>query len=106
MLEDAADILGDREGALARELTKKFEEVRRGKLSEIALSARETPPKGEIVVLIERRSEKIRESVPEERLREQMQTMSVRDAVDFITAETGLPRRQVYQMAVKLSGEA
>ena len=105
MLEDAADILGDREGALARELTKKFEEVRRGKLSEIALSARETPPKGEIVVLIERRSEKIRESVPEERLREQMQTMSVRDAVDFITAETGLPRRQVYQMAVKLSGE-
>jgi 16S rRNA (cytidine1402-2'-O)-methyltransferase len=106
MLEDAAEILGDREGALARELTKKFEEVRRGKLSEIALSARDTPPKGEIVVLIERRSEKIRESVPEERLREQMQTMSVRDAVDFITAETGLPRRQVYQMAVKLSGEA
>jgi 16S rRNA (cytidine1402-2'-O)-methyltransferase len=102
MLADAAEILGDREAALARELTKKFEEVRRGTLSELALSASEQPPKGEIVVLVDRRSEKISESVPELALKQRMQEMSIRDAVDLVAAETGLPRRKVYQMALEI----
>lgn len=102
MLADAAEILGDRDAALARELTKKFEEVRRGTLSELALSASEQPPKGEIVVLVDRRSEKISESVPELALKQRMQEMSIRDAVDLVAAETGLPRRKVYQMALEI----
>ena len=53
MLGDAAATLGpDRPAALCRELTKKFEEIRRGTLAELALGAEETPPKGEIVVAI------------------------------------------------------
>lgn len=102
MLADAAEILGDRQAALARELTKKFEEVRRGTLSELALSASQHPPKGEIVVLVDRRSEKISESVPELALKQRMQEMSIRDAVDLVAAETGLPRRKVYQMALEI----
>ena len=52
-LEDAAAVLGERQAAVTRELTKLFEEVRRGSLAELAQAyAREPPPKGEVVVVI------------------------------------------------------
>jgi 16S rRNA (cytidine1402-2'-O)-methyltransferase len=44
---------GERKAALARELTKKFEEVRRGTLSDLLNSVRENPPKGEIVLVVD-----------------------------------------------------
>jgi 16S rRNA (cytidine1402-2'-O)-methyltransferase len=52
-LDDLAEILGPRPAAIARELTKLHEEVRRGTLDELASGAREDPPRGEIVVVIE-----------------------------------------------------
>jgi 16S rRNA (cytidine1402-2'-O)-methyltransferase len=52
-LSDLAIVLGDRPAALARELTKKFEEVRRGMLSELLAGVRRTPPKGEMVIVIQ-----------------------------------------------------
>src|ERR687894_2225835 len=53
MLADAAEVLGERQAVVARELTKMFETVRRGTLPELARQfAEEGPPKGEIVVLI------------------------------------------------------
>jgi 16S rRNA (cytidine1402-2'-O)-methyltransferase len=52
-LADMADVFGDRPAAVARELTKKFEEVRRGSLAELAAHYEsEGPPRGEIVVLV------------------------------------------------------
>src|ERR687895_1574965 len=52
-LADAAEVLGERQAVVARELTKLFETVRRGTLPELAAQfAQEGPPKGEIVVLI------------------------------------------------------
>jgi 16S rRNA (cytidine1402-2'-O)-methyltransferase len=51
-LEDALQILGDREAAVARELTKKFEEVLRGSLSELIQDMIKKPRKGEMVVLV------------------------------------------------------
>jgi 16S rRNA (cytidine1402-2'-O)-methyltransferase len=50
-LEDALEILGDRQAALAKELTKMFESVKRGRLSEL-LAQLEKQPKGEYVVII------------------------------------------------------
>jgi len=47
-----AEMLGGREAAVARELTKKFEEVVTGSISDLAARYSETPPKGEIVLLI------------------------------------------------------
>jgi 16S rRNA (cytidine1402-2'-O)-methyltransferase len=44
--------MGDREIVLARELTKKFEEIRRDKVSNIITHFKETKPKGEFVVII------------------------------------------------------
>ena len=52
MLQDALEVLGDREAAVAREITKKFEEVLRGNLSELIQEMTKKPRKGEMVVLI------------------------------------------------------
>lgn len=51
-LEDALEVFGDRQAAIAKELTKMFEAVRRGRLSEL-LAELEEKPKGEYVVVIE-----------------------------------------------------
>lgn len=100
----AAEILGsERPAALCRELTKKFEEVRRGTLAELAVSCEEMPPRGEIVLLIGRASSGlVSASDLEEHLKDALGRLSVRDAADEIAAEFGLPRRKVYQMALKL----
>ncbi|OAN72500.1 16S rRNA (cytidine(1402)-2'-O)-methyltransferase [Seohaeicola saemankumensis] len=104
MLRDCAEVLGaDRKAALCRELTKKFEEVISGTLQEIGDVCAERTLKGEMVVLIERKSsENIRESDVDQMLKEALKDKSVRDAADEVSARTGLARRQVYQMALKL----
>ena len=54
-LKDSYEVLGEREAAVARELTKLHEEIRHGRLSELAMHyANEENPRGEIVVLIDR----------------------------------------------------
>ncbi|MBV7394855.1 16S rRNA (cytidine(1402)-2'-O)-methyltransferase [Mameliella alba] len=106
MLESAKDVLGDREAAVCRELTKKFEETRRGPLSELAAHYRETPAKGEVVVLIGKGdSESVREFDLEQEVNKALETMSVRDAADFVSARFGVKRRPVYQMAMRLSAK-
>ena len=104
MLRDCAEVLGaDRKAALCRELTKKFEEVISGTLQEIGDVCAARSLKGEMVVLIERKSsENIRESDIDLMLKEALKDKSVRDAADEVSARTGLARRQVYQMALKL----
>lgn len=104
MLRDCAEVLGaDRKAALCRELTKKFEEVISGTLQEIGDVCAERTLKGEMVVLIERKSsENIRESDVDQMLKEALKDKSLRDAADEVSARTGLARRQVYQMALKL----
>lgn len=104
MLRDAAEVLGpDRQAAVCRELTKKFEEVIAGTLQETAKICAERTLKGEIVVLIDRKSsENIHESDLEGMLREALAGQTVRDAADAVAARTGLPRRQIYQMALKM----
>ena len=104
MLADAAEMLGaDRPAAMCRELTKKFEECRRGTLGELAENLAAGPIKGEVVVVIGRGEIKaISESVMTEMLEDALKRMSVRDAADVVAEGTGAPRRQVYQMALKL----
>ena len=104
MLRDAATVLGgERQAAVCRELTKKFEEVLRGTLDDLATLCSERPLKGEIVVLVDRgRLPKIREFDLDERLMAVLSEHSVRDAADMVAAELGLKRRQVYQRALEL----
>lgn len=105
MLAEAASVLGgDRPAALCRELTKKFEEVRRGTLAELADGCVEDPPRGEIVVLIgEGDSTNVSLSDLDSTLRDALTTMSVRDAADHATAVLGAKRRDAYQRALELS---
>ena len=99
------DVLGDRPAAVARELTKMYEDVRRGGLFELAESyAAEGPPKGEIVVVVGPPSEDASGVTNvDELLTEALTTMSVRDAATSVTAATGLPRRAIYSRALALS---
>ena len=107
MLGDAAEVLGgDRKAVVCRELTKKFEEARRGTLSELASYYGDNTAKGEIVVLIDRgHSENISESDVTTALEEALKTMSVRDASDFVAKMLGQPRRPIYQQAMKMRND-
>lgn len=105
MLADAADVLGpERQAAVCRELTKKFEEVRNGTLPELATFYEENPPKGEIVVLIGKgETGAVSETVMEDAIKEALKTMSVRDAADSVSVRLGIKRRPVYQLAMSLA---
>ncbi|MFY9239868.1 MAG: 16S rRNA (cytidine(1402)-2'-O)-methyltransferase [Roseovarius sp.] len=107
MLRDAAAILGGaREAAVCRELTKKFEEVQRGCLSDLAAEAAANPRKGEMVVLIARGdSENLSEDDVESMVKTALENMSVRDAADYVAAKTGQKRRMVYQIALRMAGD-
>ncbi|OUS33249.1 16S rRNA (cytidine(1402)-2'-O)-methyltransferase [Rhodobacterales bacterium 56_14_T64] len=102
-LADMAEVLGDRPAALCREITKKFEEVRRASLSELAAQLAEKGVKGEIVVLVDRsRAQEVNPEDLERDLRAAMQDNSVKDAADIVSKLHDLPRRKVYQLALKL----
>ena len=103
-LADMANILGaDRQAALCRELTKKFEEIRRGSLQELASEYQGASVKGEVVLLVDRaRSQSVSEADIETDLRAALETHSVRDAADLVSEMHNLPRRPIYQLALKL----
>ncbi|WP_298850520.1 16S rRNA (cytidine(1402)-2'-O)-methyltransferase [uncultured Ruegeria sp.] len=103
-LSDLAEGLGgDRQAALCRELTKKFEEIRRGSLADLAAEIQDKPAKGEIVLLVDRsHSQSVNESDVEEALKRALETHSVRDAADLVSEMYDLPRRPIYQKALKL----
>lgn len=104
MLRDAATALGaGRKTAMCRELTKKFEEIQRDTLENLAETYQAQTPKGEVVVLIDRsRSESVNHLDLETDLQRALKEMSMRDAVDLVAQAHGLPRRQVYQAALAL----
>jgi len=105
-MADLSSLLGNREAALARELTKKFETVRRGTLPDLAAAlASEGPPKGEIVLVI---GPPEAEGPPGEdridaALKAALEKHSQRDAVEIVAGELGLKRREVYARALRLS---
>ncbi|UOA16091.1 MULTISPECIES: 16S rRNA (cytidine(1402)-2'-O)-methyltransferase [Sulfitobacter] len=104
MLRDAATALGaERQAAMCRELTKKFEEVQRDTLENLAEFYQAKAPKGEVVVLIDRgRSDSVKQVDLETDLQRALKELSMRDAVDLVAQAHGLPRRQVYQAALAL----
>ena len=105
-LADAGAVLGPRPAAVARELTKRFEEVRRADLATLAAHyATAGPPKGEIVVVIGGADAAAGVASAEEvdaKLTLKLADASLRDAVRQVTAESGWTRANVYVRALAL----
>lgn len=105
---DLAATFGERDAAVARELTKRFEEVRREKLPALAAYYAAHPARGEITIVVGPAPE-ARPSEPksvDEALKEALQTHSMRDAVALVAAATGRPRSLVYARALAMKEEA
>lgn len=107
-LKDLHGVFGPREAAVCRELTKLYEEVRRGTLAELAAAyATEGAPKGEIVIVIGGAAETtVSVEDIDGALRRALATMTVRDAADVVAEAFQEPRRRVYQRALELSKDA
>ena len=92
-----------RYAAVCRELTKRFEEVQRGSLRQLADAFAGRSVKGEIVVLIDRADvAKADAETVEMALKVALATMTVKDASAAVAEAYALPRRDVYQMALKM----
>lgn len=103
-----AEVLGDRQAAVARELTKLHEEVRRGSLSELAAHYETAgAPKGEVTLLVGPPAA----SAPDHAridaaLRNALVFMPVKAAADLIAGLTGASRREIYARALELKDGA
>lgn len=105
LLGDLCDMWGrDRKAVLCRELTKKFEEVLTGSVSELLEQISDRTLKGELVVLLDRdREAPLDETDIDTALRKAMTSMRVKDAATAVAGALGVPRRQVYQRALELN---
>lgn len=105
-LADAAAVLGPRNAAICRELTKLHEEVVQGTLDDLAQRyGTGDAPRGEIVVVIAPPQEEPEIAALDRldgALGEALAAHSLRDAVDRVAAATGLTRRKVYARALEL----
>ena len=103
-LTDLAAILGERDAAVARELTKRHEEVRRGTLAALAEHYRMAgSPRGEVAIVIGPPAATVADAVDVDAcLRDRMKRLSLRDAVAELAEETGLGRQALYRRALEL----
>lgn len=105
-LTDCAAVLGDRSAAIGRELTKRFEEVRRDRLAALAAYYQKVAPRGEITLVIEPAPDHVAsETELDEALKEALVRMSIKDAAASVARDLGLPRRQVYARALSLKAD-
>lgn len=103
-LKDMAAMLGDREAAVTRELTKMFEEVRRDKLSRLITHYIEAgEPKGEIVIII---APPLVRAASEDEIKAALTRLlpshSVKDAAGIVAETLGIPRKTAYEFAIML----
>lgn len=101
LAELAAAGAGARETVVARELTKQYEELRRGTVAELVAYYGESPPRGEVVILIAGRTPR---APSEDELRARASALraegrSARDVAAVLSAEFGAPRNLAYRLA-------
>jgi 16S rRNA (cytidine1402-2'-O)-methyltransferase len=96
--------LGDREAAVAREISKKFEETITGTLGELAERYREAPPRGEIVIVVAPpgEAEEADDAAVDAALREAMERSSASRAAAEVAERLGIPRKRAYERALAL----
>lgn len=114
-LKDMLAVLGNRQAAVTRELTKMFEEVQTGALEDLIKHYKKKgPPKGEIAIVIaaensiaiSEEEEMARAVTIEDQLRVALKSMSVKDAAETVATASGKPKKAIYTLALKLSGKS
>lgn len=102
-----AEGLGDREAAVAREITKKFEECVTGTLSQLAERYAEAPPKGEIVIVVAPPGEAppADADTADAALLEALTRLPVSKAAGEVAKKLGLDRKLLYARAMELKGQ-
>ncbi len=105
-LSALAEGLGDREAAVAREITKKFEECVTGSLTELAARYADAPPKGEIVIVVAPPGEARPASAEDAdaALAEALTRLPVSKAAGEVAKRFGLDRKALYARAMELKG--
>ncbi len=106
-LFDLADILGDRQACVARELTKIYEEAVTGSLSNLAARYADAPPKGEIVIVIAPPAPAgpAEPADVEAALRSALATMSAAKAASHVAKTLGADRTALYAQAIAIKDE-
>ena len=108
-LSDLASAMGERDGAVCRELTKLHEDIRRAPLSRLAAEAPNLETRGEFVIVVgppPADAQRLSTSDLDDVLKAAMQTSSVKDAVAQAVELSGRPRREVYARALELAKQA
>lgn len=108
MLADLKAVLGERPCAMAREITKLYEEVRRGTISDIiAILTAKPAIKGEFVIVVgalaDVEEEMIDQAEIDALLLQARKTLSARDAAAIMSTRTGIPKRELYQRLLHLN---
>ncbi|MGB1539364.1 MAG: SAM-dependent methyltransferase, partial [Rickettsiales bacterium] len=107
-LGDMATVLGNRSAAVARELTKRHEDVRRETLEALQEQYQTTPPKGEIVIVVAPASSQatvLEGAELDAALIALLKDHSVKEASAQLASETGLPRKTLYARALELKDQ-
>lgn len=102
LLEDIFSELGDRNIVVGRELTKKFEEVRRGTVSNVLAAMASKEPKGEFVVLIEGAKAKELTDISDDEILSTLTHMSSKDASEHLAKEYGVSKKELYTRIIEL----
>jgi 16S rRNA (cytidine1402-2'-O)-methyltransferase len=101
---------GERRATVARELTKRFEELRRGTVAELARYYHDSPPRGEVVVVVagavEARAELDEDAVRARAAELLSSGASARDAARILAAEHGLSRNDAYRLTQEAGAAA
>lgn len=108
-LDELHSVLGNRQMVAARELTKKFEEFRRGTIAELLAYYREEAPRGEFTLIVDGAGEDelAQDDVPTLTVEQELTLMieggtDKKEAIRQVAKRRNMPKREVYQIALSL----
>jgi len=108
-LGDLAEMMGARDAAICREMTKMHEDIRRAPVAELARLADRLETRGEFVLVVgppAAGAQAISEAALDDLLRNRLKRDSVKDAVAHAVELSGRPRREIYARALELARES
>lgn len=104
LLDDIFSELGDRRIVVGRELTKKFEEIQRGTVSDVITAMASKEPRGEFVVLIEGAKAKELTDISDGEILGILTHTSSKDAAEHLANEYGVSKKELYTRIISLKG--